>query len=345
METVNPFSLTFGKPPKRMIQRFSQHDEVMDELVSEEPSQQVFMISGIRGVGKTVFMADICNELTRDKRWTVVFLNSNTDMLAGMLSQLASKRELASIFQSADINLSFFGIGVGLNKGTQIVDTEVALQKMLAHMQKHGQRVLIAIDEVTSTKSMREFASAFQIFLMKGLPVYLLMTGLYENINELQNAENLTFLYRAPKVNLEPLSISAMADNYRSVFGITEEEALVMAKATKGYSFAYQVVGYCRWKYGDDAYLERSRLYLEDYAYSKIWAELSHKDRKVLYGIATAGSSKVKEVREALNMSSNELSPYRDRLVKRGIIDGENYGYIGFTLPFFDAFVISNFIE
>ncbi|MCI8425432.1 MAG: ATP-binding protein [Adlercreutzia sp.] len=346
MKKTNPFSLTFGKPPKRMVQRLLQHDEIADELRAEEPSQQVFMVTGVRGVGKTVFMADLCNELADDKTWTVVFLNSSTDMLSGMLSQLASKGELATIFKSANINLSFFGFSVDLGRGTQIVDTEVALQKMLANMQKHGKRVLVAIDEATSTPAMREFASAFQIFLMQGLPVHLIMTGLYENINELQNEENLTFLYRAPKINLEPLSIGAMAKSYQSVFEIDEEEALGMARSTKGYSFAYQVVGYCRWKYGSgSSYLEQSKLYLEDYAYTKIWAELSGKDRKVLHGIATAESGKVKDVREKLGMGSNELSPYRDRLIKRGLIDGSNFGHLDFTLPFFDQFIIENYFE
>ncbi|MBR3317729.1 MAG: hypothetical protein IKG21_07965 [Atopobiaceae bacterium] len=34
---------------------------------------------------------------------------------------------------------------------------------------------------------MRVFAASFQVFLRQNLPVFLLMTGLYENINELQN--------------------------------------------------------------------------------------------------------------------------------------------------------------
>lgn len=50
-----------------------------------------------------------------------------------------------------------------------------------------GKHLLIAIDEVTSTEYMRVFAASFQVFLRQNLPVFLLMTGLYENINELQN--------------------------------------------------------------------------------------------------------------------------------------------------------------
>ena len=69
-------------------------------------------------------------------------------------------------------------------------------------MTKKKKRLLITIDEVTNTKKMRIFASAFQIFVRQDYPIFLLMTGLYENIHELQNEKSLTFLYRAPKLRL-----------------------------------------------------------------------------------------------------------------------------------------------
>ena len=48
--------------------------------------------------------------------------------------------------------------------------------------------MLITIDEVTNSKDIRIFTSAFQIFLREGLPVFLLMTGLYAHIERLRNA-------------------------------------------------------------------------------------------------------------------------------------------------------------
>lgn len=74
------------------------------------------------------------------------------------------------------------------------------------------------------------------------------MTGLYQNISDLQNEKNLTYLYRAPKIILSPLNIGAMADNYRQNIKLTADDAREMAKLTKGYPFAFQVVGYFLWK-------------------------------------------------------------------------------------------------
>ena len=75
---------------------------------------------------------------------------------------------------------------------------------MLSHIQKLGKRLLITIDEVTNSENIKIFTSSFQIFLREDYPIFLLMTGLYENIYELQNDKALTFLYRAPKLILEP---------------------------------------------------------------------------------------------------------------------------------------------
>ena len=205
--------------------------------------------------------------------------------------------------------------------------------------------MLITIDEVASTPAMRVFASAFQIFIRQDLPVFLLMTGLYENIHTLQNEKSLTFLYRAPKLELEPLNIGAIARNYKKTFHIDELSALKMAKLTRGYSFAFQVLGYFTWENQGqtDAVLEDYRQYLEDYVYEKMWAELSRKDRDVLYGIAKSPTGKISEIRDILKLETNEFNPYRKRLIKKGLINGDERGYVRFVLPLFELFELENY--
>ena len=60
---------------------------------------------------------------------------------------------------------------------------------------------------------MRSFAHDFQSLLRDDYPVFALMTGLYENIYDLQNEKSLTFLYRAPKIILEPLNYTAIKNH------------------------------------------------------------------------------------------------------------------------------------
>jgi hypothetical protein len=81
---------------------------------------------------------------------------------------------------------------------------------------------------------MREFASCFQILLREDLPVFLIMAGLYNNIHELEDEKDLTFLYRTPRYEMEPLNLTLISDRYMRVFGISQEKAMDMAIMTKG---------------------------------------------------------------------------------------------------------------
>lgn len=63
----------------------------------------------------------------------------------------------------------------------------------------------------------------------------MIMTGLYENIYELQNERTLTFLYRAPGMELGPLNIGRIAESYKEIFALDDDAAMSMTKATKGY--------------------------------------------------------------------------------------------------------------
>lgn len=343
----NPYTLIFGKEPSQSISRASQSVEIIESFCSEAPSQQIYMITGVRGTGKTVFMTDITQKIRQKKNWIVVELNSERNLLESLAAKLCSEDDLVKIFQGAKINLSFLGLGLEITGTTPVTDIETALTRMLESLKKHGKRVLIAIDEVISTPNMRVFANAFQIFIRQDLPVFLLMTGLYENINALQNEKSLTFLYRAPKLELEPLNIGAVARNYKKTFRLDDPTALKMAKLTRGYSFAFQVLGYFTWENDGrpEDVLDDYRQYLEDYVYEKIWSELSKGDKKILYGIAQSATGKISDIREILHMETNQFNPYRKRLLKKGIINGDERGYVRFVLPLFEQFVLENYIE
>lgn len=276
----------------------------------------MFIITGVRGSGKTVMMTEISQKLRENDQWIVIKLNPATDLLKGLLSKLNSNKVCAGIIKSAKIDLSFFGFGVAIEGMSPITDEETAIIAILEKMKKNGKRLLITIDEVTNNEFMQVLAGSFQIFVRQDLPVFLLATGLYENIDELQNEKNLTFLYRAPK----------------------------MAELTKGYPFAFQVLGYLTWNHEGDyeAVIDEYEQYLSEFVYDKIWSELSQKDRIVARGIAEVDGGKIKDIRERLGMETNEFNPYRKRLIKKGILSGEMRGYVYFTLPLFDEYVIEN---
>ncbi len=342
MSSVNPYVVLFGKEPLENISREAQIAEVVEEFSTNPVTQQIYMITGVRGSGKTVFMTEVSKQLRRKDNWIVVPLTSEGDLLHELGAALSAEDQLAKLFQSASINLSFFGFGLEVKGSVPITSIDVALTRMIASLKNHGKRLLITIDEVISNSEMRRFASVFQMLVREDLPVFLLMTGLYENIEELQNEKNLTFLYRAPKIYMGALNLYTIARNYQKNFQMDDEMASRMARMTQGYPLAFQILGNMLWKrdgiYSEDMLPEYIQK-LTEYAYEKIWSKLSAKDKKIAYGIAVSPSAKIQDIREQLQISTNRFNPYRQRLIRKGIVKGDQWGYLYFALPYFGSFV------
>ena len=53
----------------------------------------------------------------------------------------------------------------------------------------------------------------------------------YEKIYELKNQKSLTFLYRAPRIDLRPLNIGTIAENYRQNFNLLYLVCLLFKKS------------------------------------------------------------------------------------------------------------------
>ena len=235
----NPFTLTFGKSPLELVERPVQTNEIIEAFTVDPINQQMFIITGVRGLGKTVMMTDISHRLGKKEDWVVIELNPATDLLQGMLSELNSNQVCAGMIKSAKIDLSFLGFGVSIEGAAPITDTETAI---------------IAIP------------------------------------------------------------------------------------------FAFQVLGYLTWNHHGDYNAVRGEYeqYLSVFVYDKIWSELSQKDRMVARGIADVEGGKIKDIREHLHMETNEFNPYRKRLIKKGILSGETRGYVYFTLPLFEEYIMEN---
>ncbi len=345
MISHNPYTLLFGQEPANIIPRRNETAAILSSFLGDFPTQQVYMITGIRGSGKTVLMTEVSRQIREKDEWVVIELNPERSLLEDLATKLNSDQTLVQIFRNAKINLSFFGIGIDISGTSPVTNIETAIQKMLETLQKKGKRILLTIDEAYSTPSMKEFVHSFQIFIRQNLPVFLLMTGLYHNIDTLQNEKGLTFLYRAPKIELQPLSIRTIAQNYQDTFQLDKSSAAAMAAMTKGYSFAFQVLGYLTWEAEGkfQNVISEYQRYLADYAYDKIWSELSDTDRKIAYGIASTPSTKVADIRTTLQIDTNHFNPYRKRLIRKGILNGNLYGNVEFTLPFFKEYILENY--
>ena len=337
----NPYTLVFGKKPLQNIPRLVETQEILDSFLNEPANQQIFMITGVRGCGKTVFMTEIADELKKKKEWEVLELSTSQNLLV-MLADSFSRESRFSRIMKRGVGVSAAGFGIQFSGAQDILSPQITIRDVLDGMRKRNKKLLICIDEVIPSDYMKEFASIFQILVREDYPVYLLMTGLFDNINDLRNEKNLTFLYRAPEIRLKALNLGSIAENYTDNLKVSSGEAKEMASITRGYSFAFQVLGYFAYRHDGDykAALSEYRQYLEDYVYEKLWSELSKRDRRFLYAVCVSKEGKAKEIKELLKWENNQYTPYRDRLIKKMLLNGEEYGYLKTTLPLFEDYVI-----
>ena len=338
----NPFSLSFGKSPNELISRYDYANQIISTFNSDNPVSNAYLIEGVRGCGKTVLMTSIEKELAQEKDWIIIDLNSTQDLLSDFAMRLVdSCKKLTDIFKKG-FNLSVAGFGIGINGEEQNRNSVSIICELLEKLSKKNKKVLITIDEVMNGVNMRHFASEFQILLRKDFQIFLLMTGLYENIYAIQNDPALTFLLRTPKIKLEPLSLAQITKVYKNVFNTDDETSKKLAQITKGYAFAFQALGLLYFDYKDSLPLDKILLkfddLLDDFVYRKIWEGLSNQDKNVLLAI-TDSKIQVGDVCKKLNMTSATFSKYRERLLNRGIIHSPQHGYVEIILPRFNEVI------
>ena len=130
--------------------------------------------------------------------------------------------------------------------------------------------------------------------------------------------------------------------NVIGVLDIDSNEAREMAKITKGYAYAFQELGVLYFKKKLDELLEdilpKLKAELFAYSYEKIWEEMTAMDRFLAELLVEKEEYKREEVLKLMGDKAGSYSMYRDRLVKRGILNSRQ-GYISFALPFFAQYI------
>lgn len=341
MRENNPFVLTFGLKPNNYISRIKQSEEVISAFKAK--TNNVYMITGVRGSGKTVMLSHISDHFNDLKDWVVVELISESDMVDQLASLLYDSSLFHRIIDRKSFGFSFSGLSFSVSGEKPVTNAISFLEILLDKFKRKNKKILICVDEAVNNSFMKPFTQTMQLLLRKNYDVFLLMTGLYQNIYDLQNNSTLTFLYRAPKINLEPLNIGAIADSYQEIFALKKEEAIEFAKLTKGYAYAYQVLGHLLWEKGeatiDNALLTKLDQYLQEYVYDKIWSELSGNDKLVLLSFLNQDNESVENLLKITGMNKKEFSVYRDRLIKRGLLSAPEYGKLVLRLPRFLEFL------
>ena len=334
------FSITFGMSPSSYINRDNISRQICDDFSLDFPLSHIYIICGVRGSGKTVLLTNISNIIKEDDKWIIVDVNPNKEILEQVAAGLYENSNVKHLFLSKSFSFSFHGFGFSIEGKEPVSNIKTILEKMLDVVKKHGKRILITIDEASNNAYMRSFAHDFQSLLRGDYPVFSLMTGLYENVNSLQNNKDLTFLYRAPKIDLKPLDINLIENEYQKIFSDKSKEVIHrLSLLTRGYAFAYQVAGFLFGKYNDiEKMLDEFDKYMSIYVYDKIWLTLPNNEKKYLKAFSKDIES-TDVIMNRTEFNNKECSVYRDRLIKRGIVEGVDYGQNAIILPRFIEYI------
>lgn len=343
MKKNNPFTLAFGKPPVRLINRYEDIDNIVTTFDADYTISYTYLIEGVRGGGKTVLMSTVANELKKDDSWIIVNLNSTQDLLYGLAKGLENTVKNIPDFLEKGFNLSVLGVGIGIGADDKEKDNISVIQDLLSYIKKKNKRLLVTIDEVMHDDNMRAFASQFQIFLREDYPIYVIMTGLYDNIYAIQNDPGLTFLLRSPKIRIEPLSLSQITRQYMQIFDIEKADAKMLADVTKGYAFAFQALGLLYWEYRDELSFDEILIKFDDmldgYVYKKIWEGLSKQDKKIIMALEDNKAIATKDLLKRTGIKANSYPKYRERLINKGVVITPEHGMVELALPRFRGIV------
>lgn len=334
---MNPFTLSFGIMPEQFIKRDEIKDKVIRSFAEGENKTNTYILTGARGAGKTVMLNYLKRQFAELDDWIVITVNPETDILESVAAKLYENGSLKRYFVKASFNFSFNGFGFSIEGDKPIKSVETLLEKMLLIVKSHGGKLLVALDEISGDKNVKIFTHTFKNMVNDGLPIYLLATGLPENVYGLQDQKTETFIYWAPKIEIKALSILAIAKSYETILNLSAENAMKCASLTEGYASAYQILGSILYenekKDIDNHILDQFDILLAEINYDKLWEDLSATEKKFLFGLYQQKENKASIVIKNSGIDQTYYSIYRKRLVRRGVLTSSTYGYLSFALP------------
>ena len=343
MEKENPFTLSFGKEPKEYIRRNAEYQDIISDFDKENSTSNIYIITGVRGSGKTVLLTSLYKYFDEQNDYIAVDLNTRNLMLEDLAAAIYDKAPIKRKFLKPNFSFSFQGLSFSLNGENPVSSISQLLEKMLLAVKKQKMKVVITVDDIDTGEQMKLFVKEFQSLFRKDLPIYLVATGLYNIVDNLEKQEGLTFLQRGQKKYLSPLNIRYIASSYKSVFNVNDNLASELADLTKGYAFAYQTLGYLLYESSKveitNKLLSDYDYYLEEYVYRRLFVELSEKEKNILIAIANKNINTNKELIEAGVVSQNDITRYKEKLFKKGVCDISIRGEMHIALPRFKEYL------
>jgi hypothetical protein len=357
----NPFRPTAGVSPPELIGREAalEHFAEAIDAGAGHPAR-LALVSGQRGVGKTVLLNEI-GDLASQRGWHVIHLTASP----GLLQRV--EIEAARLLHDEDpprkgrlTGVSVAGVG-GLTferSGDQVTDARGTLTALTDRLGSRGSGLIVTVDEVHAGPhgELRELAHLAQHLMREDREFILVMAGLPSAVSGLLSDDSLTFIRRADRHDLTAVDtidveIAFSRTVHDSGKTIEAEQCRTMARASRGYPFLIQLIGFHVWKRAleravDDGAVERG---IDDalerlgvLVHEQALKDLSPADHRFLRAMAVdVADSRVFELSGRLAKDRYWVNNYRRRLIAARVIEPAGRGRVRFAIPYLRDYLLS----
>lgn len=132
----SPFNIYFGQKPLNSIERNDDFEQVVSVFDSALPETKIILLTGARGVGKTVLLTSLKGYYDNKNNWITADINPNSDILEQLASKIYESGRVKKLFLKTDFNFSFAGLSISIAGEKPISSINVLLEKMFEHLAK-----------------------------------------------------------------------------------------------------------------------------------------------------------------------------------------------------------------
>ena len=380
----NPFTPGAGCPPYELAGRADVLEEariLLGRTLRSKPEKSM-LLTGLRGVGKTVLLNNIEREAKAMGYHTINFeVNENQSLglklipaLRNLLFELDRmeggkdliKRGLMILRNFiGSVKMDYGDFGIELDPLPGIADSgnlEIDLPDLFlavaeaARVKKTGIALFIDEIQLLHHEELAGLIMAMHKLQQKQAPFVLIGAGL-PTLPRLAGdaksyAERLFSYPLIGKLNrqdsYEALTAPAISENA----DFSPESLETIYHHTHGYPYFLQEWGYQVWKAAETPHIS-----IKDVAAAKkvVLQRLDHNFFRVRYDRLTDGEKKFmmamaecgapcksSDIAEKINMKPSAVTPMRANLIRKGMIYSPRHSLLDFSVPLFDDFLLRN---
>ena len=364
---ANPYAPGAGTPPPELVGRdqiIEEAEIAMRRVVSARTSQHQ-LITGLRGVGKTVLLGKL-TALAEHIGFRVIRVEAvgGDDTLSSLLRQ--SRRVVEDLDRSAaralrsieSVSLTVAGTGVSVGRFETTPDRE-ALADVVVEVARvaaaNEAGVMLAVDEaqMVDRHDLRRILAGVHRCNQDGLPLFAALAGLPNLVGVVASAS--TYAERMFRVTdlgpLRPDQVTQAIVRPAEELGVSwsPEATEAIVDHSDGYPFFVQTWAYHTWNAAHDepistADVDRAAVHasqaLDSSFFAARTARIPASEISYVQALASLGPGPHRsgDVAAAAEKTTSQVAAFRDRLIREGLIYSPRYGWVEFAIPHFDEY-------